>query len=238
MIIASGSAGDSRMSMSAAARGWIESLPAGTWFRSAAVPGPKHVARNVLSRLMATETPVIGRAANGIYWRQPPPCDASYGMLPTLTHAADSVLAPAGSGYADHSALSHIGWSRQTPARTTIAVPYRNLTPPGLPIGPPVRFIERSNRRRRELNWNEATLLEAARSSGPADYSDWDHAMWCLTEANGWMKQDAPIRRDLLLWAARGEPQARSWPAGEGDRSFEAVICRLDESLPALLGPA
>ena len=235
MSLTSGSTQDGRLSMSGVARGWIQSLPAGTWFRSAAVPGPKHVVRNVLSRLMTTDTPIIGRVANGIYWRQPPPSDAGYGTLPTLTHSADSVLAPAGSGYADYSALSHIGWSRQTPVRTAIAVPYRNLTPPTLPIGPPVRFIERSNRRRRDLNWNEATLLEAARSSGAADFSDWDHAMWCLTQANGWMKQDAHIRKEALLWAAQGEPEARSWPSGTGERSFDAVVSMLARSLPAVL---
>ena len=48
------------LSLSGAARGWIESLPAGTWFRTTAVPGPRHVVRNVLSRLLSDVTPIIG----------------------------------------------------------------------------------------------------------------------------------------------------------------------------------
>lgn len=229
---------DGGISLSAVARGWIQDLPAGTWFRSDAVPGPRHVVRNVLSRFMATNQPIIGRVANGIYWRQPPPADPGYGVLPTLTHSADSVLAPVGSGYAGLCALSHVGWSRQVPYRTTIAVPYRNRTPPQMPVGPPVLFSERSNTRRRSLNWNEATLLDAAKSAGFADYSDWDHAMWCLTDASGWMKDGEPIRKDLLLWAAQSEPVSRGRSRGEGDKSFVAVMSRLAVGLPSVLGGA
>lgn len=192
--------------------------------------------RNVLSRLLAADLPIIGRAARGIYWRQLPPTARRYGSLPVLNDGSDSILAPAGSSYAGFCALSRIGWSTQMPYCTTFAVPYRNLTPPELPLGPPVRFEERSNLRRRSLNWNEANLLEAARSAAAADYRGWGHAMWFLTEANGWMKQDEPIRRERLLWAAEAEPPGRKWPyGGEGARAFDAVIARLAGDLPELL---
>ena len=226
----------SRMSMSGAARGWIERLPAGAWFRTGAVPGPRHVVRNVLSRLLSAPLPIIGRAARGIYWRQPPPAARRYGELPLLNSEADAVLAPPGACYADFGALSHIGWSTQMPYRTVIAVPYRNLTPPVPPVGPPVAFVERSNERRRSLNWNEANLLEAAKSAGAADFHDWDHALWLLTEANGWMKQGEPIRRQMLLWSAETEPGGRRWPSGgEGDRAFAAVMGRLSDRLPDIV---
>ena len=230
------SAGVGRQSLSRIAREWIENLPSGTWFRTTAVPGPRQIARNILSRLMSADLPIIGRAARGVYWRQPPPADRQYGKVPIFTEAADSVLAPPGSSYAGFCALSRIGWSTQVPYRTTIAVPYRNITPPKMPVGPPMRFVERSNTRRRDLNWNEANLLEAARSALRADYHNWDHAMWLLTEANGWMKQGEPIRKDLLLWAAETEPLERGWAGCEhSDKSFGAIIARLSVDLPDLV---
>ena len=227
---------DGHPSMSSVARHWIEGLPSGTWFRSAAVPGPGHVVRNVLSRLMGTSLPIIGRAARGIYWRQPPPADSGYGPMPLVLDEAISVLASPGSCYARFGALSRIGWSTQMPCRTILAVPYRNLTPPVLLVGRPVRFEERSNTRRRSLNWNEANLLEAARSARRADYHNWDHAVWLLTEANGWMKQGEPIRKEMVLWAAETEPLEREWQCdGKDDKSFDAVIARLSDDLPDLV---
>ena len=222
-------------SASSIAREWIGGLPAGTWFRSAAVPGERHVVRNVLSRLMAADKPIIGRFAPGIYWRQHPPRHPAYGKTPILTRSADSVLAPPGSGYASWNALRHVGWCRQVPYRTTIAVPYRNRLPPPSPCGPPVRFVERHNKRRRDLNWNEATVLEAALSAGPFDCHSWEHAMSYFDWANGWMKSGAPIRREALLWAAETERPPRKWPAGEGSNSFEAVIGRLAADLPDIV---
>lgn len=224
-----------RGSASSAARAWIEALPAGTWFRSAAVPGERHVVRNSLSRLMAADAPIIGRVAPGIYWRQHPPRDPRYGKVPILTHSADSVLAPPGSGYAGRNALHRIGWCRQMPYRTAIAIPYRNLAPPPSPSGPPVVFVERHNKRRRNLNWNEATLLEAAMSSGPYDCKSWDHAMSYFDWANGWMKQGMPIRKDVFLWAANAENPPTKWPAGEGYNSFDSVIGRLAADLPDIV---
>ncbi|MCY3893961.1 MAG: hypothetical protein OXF65_11780 [Acidimicrobiaceae bacterium] len=130
--------------MSAAARDWIVRLPAGTPFRTGAVPGPRHVDHNVLVRLSAAEQPIIGRAARGVYWRQPPLASHSYGR-------------------------------------------------------PPLRFEERSNLRRRSLNWNEANLLEAAKCARKADYHNWEHAMWLLTEASGWMKRGEQISLDEAI---------------------------------------
>lgn len=77
----------------------------------------------------------------------------------------------------------------------TLAVPYPTLTHPALPIS--ARFVERSNTRRRSLNWNEANLLEATKSAAAADHHSWEHAMWLLTEANGRMKPCEPIRKHV-----------------------------------------
>lgn len=229
-------AGVGHQSLSGAVRSWVESLPAGTWFRTSAVPGPRHVVRNVLSRLVSGATPIIGRAARGIYWRQPPPAARRYGSMPLVLDEAASVLGPPGSCYADFGALSLIGWSTQMPYRATLAVPYRNLTPPALPVSAPVGFVERSNMRRRSLNWNEANLLEAAKSAAAADWHSWEHAMWLLTEANGWMKQCEPIRKQMLMWAAETEPTRRTWPGGgEGDKAFDAVMARLSDGLPHIV---
>lgn len=222
-------------SESAAVCAWIERLPAGTWFRSAAVPGGRHLAGNILARLLAEPQPIIGRACRGIYWRQPPPVSPLYGKVPLLTGDAVSVLGPPGSGYAQFGALNLIGWSTQKPYRIILAVPYRNLTPPRLGRVSP-EFVERSNRRRRDLNWNEANLLEAARFTAWADYHSWDHAMWLLTETNGWMKQGAPIRKQRVLWAAETEPRSRGSVLSESEnRRFADTLARLERDLPDLV---
>ncbi len=85
------------------------------------------------------------------------------------------------------------------------------------------------------MNWNEATLLEAALSSGAADYRDWDQAMQYLGEANGWMKQGMPIRREVFLWVSAAENPPSEWPAGQGYNSFRSVIDRLAANLPEIV---
>lgn len=124
------------------------------------------------------------------------------------------------------------------PYRTTVAVPYRNLTPPECPLGPPLTFAYRSNQRRRELNWNEATLLEAALRSHLADYHNWDHAMWLLLESNGWMQRRFPIRRSQFLWAAETEPPPDGKAGSYQDSAFRSVMTRLASDMPeSILAP-
>jgi len=224
-------------SHAAAARSWIENLPAETWFRTAAVPGPRPIVRNELTRLLKTDTPIIGRAARGLYWRQLPPADALYGRRPRISESIMPLLAPPGGSYAGVCALSRLGWSTQKPHRTTFAVPYRNLTPPTLPdSGPPFRFAERSNRRRRLLNWNEANVLEASAQASRADFHDWEHAMWLLTEMNGWMKRGDPVRKERLLWAAETEPPSRGSVLSSADnRAFAEALRGLARDLPDVM---
>lgn len=215
------------------ARAWIVDLQPGTWFAVPAVPGPKHVVNNLLHRMMGEDRPIIGRVSRGLYWRQHPPVSAMYDQVPLLVPSCRSAIAPPGSGYADYCALNTVGWSTQVPARTTVAVPYRNLTPPKLPSrGLEFAYAHRPNERRRDLNWNEATLLEAARAFGASDCRSWDSAMRSILHGNGRMKPNTPINRDRLLWAAETEAFRPRWPAGEGDKSFEAVISRLGDDLP------
>ena len=188
--------------------------------------------RTTLHRLMSEDLPIIGRDAPGVYWRQFSPADRRYGHPPVLTDNFVAVYCPLGSGYASWSALLAIGWCKQVPARHLVAVSRRNLKMP-TPLGQPtLKFIERHNRRRRELNWSEVTLLEAAKCHGPVDYHRWDHAMERLTTNKTWLLPAAPVSKTKLLWAAETEPAAKKWPAGQGDNSFDAVMARLQADMP------
>ncbi len=150
-----------------------------------------------------------------------------------LDYLAHSVIAPQGSGYAGICALHHIGWTTQVPVKTTIAVPYRNLTVPDFNGSPSPRFVERHNKRRRKLNWNEATLLEAALHLEFANYATWEEAMWSFNWATGWIKQGLPIRKKIFLWAAQGEPQPKkSVGVIKEWQSFDALMARLEADLP------
>ena len=215
------------------AREWVTSLQPDTWFSVPAVPGPQHVVNTLLHRMMAEERPIIGRASRGLYWRQHPPVSGMYGQVPVLVPPPHSAMAPPGSGYADWCALNAVGWSTQVPARTLVAVPHRNLKPPKMPLkGLEFAYAHRPNERRRDLNWNEATLLEAARAFGASDCRSWDAAMRSILHHNGRMKPNTPINRDRLLWAAETEVFKPRWPTGEGDKSFDAVMSRLGSDLP------
>ena len=215
------------------ARAWIIDLQPGTWFAVPAVPGPKHVVNNLLHRMMGEDRPIIGRVSRGLYWRRHPPVSGMYDQVSLLVPSCHSAIAPPGSGYADYCALNIVGWSTQVPARTAVAVPYRDLVPPRMPSkGLEFAYSHRHNKRRRDLNWNEATLLEAARAFGASDRRSWDSAMRSILHDNGRMKPNTPINKDRLLWAAETEAIKPRWPAGEGDKSFEAVMGRLGADLP------
>ena len=215
------------------ARAWIADLQPGTWFSVPAVPGPKQVVNALLYRMMAEGRPIIGRVSRGLYWRRHPPISGMYDQVPVVVPCLHSAMTPPGSGYADWCALNTVGWSTQVPARTVVAVPYRNLVPPKMPSrGLELAYIHRPNRRRCRLNWNEATLLEAARAFGASDCRSWDAAMQSILHNNGRMKPNTPINRDRLLWAAETEVFKPRWPSGEGDRAFGAVMSRLGSDLP------
>ena len=227
----------SYMSASSETREWVEGLPADTWFRGSAVPHKSTVVRSVLSRLLNEPDPIIGRASHGVYWRQRPPRDPWYGKLPSVTANVWAMLSPDGAGYARANALWQVGWATQVPIRPVVAVPYRNLTPPVLSRGPTPVFQVRYNLRRRELNWNEATLLEAAQSFVFASRRPWKYLLERAAHP-GWMVRGAPIRKKMLLWAAETEPPPKRALRTSGDRSFEAVMARLERDLPDIMESA
>jgi len=210
---------------------WIVDLPGGTWFKASSVPGPRSAVYTMLHRMLAEPSPIVGRAARGIYWRQHPPEHILYGALPTTPVAV--AVAPAGSGWSDWSALSALGWTTQLPLRYSVAVPVRGIKPPAMfrqgitPI-----YVYRPSRRRLELNWGEATLLDAARSFGASDCLSWDHAMTNLRSVSVERLGDSIVEKDKVMWAAETERFVSRWPAGEGPYSFSAVIGRLRSDMP------
>lgn len=207
------------------------SLRAGTWFKASWVPGPRGAVHTMLHRMLSEPYPIIGRAARGIYWRQYPPEHILYGLMPSTPVAV--AVAPAGSGWSDWSALVALGWTTQHPVQQSVAVPVRGLTPPKMPHrGVTPVYVFRPNQRRLELNWGEATLLDAARSFGGSDCLSWDHAMQNLIETGTEALADTIIEKDKVMWAAETERFVPRWPAGEGPRSFGAVIEKLQADMP------
>lgn len=219
------------------ARGWILNLPAGTWFSVPAVPAPKRVVNNLLSRMLAEERPVIGRAARGLYWRQHPPATGRHGRPPRRDVACLSVACPQGSGYADWDALFALGWSTQMPARTIIATPHRNLKPPTMRLpGEQWTYLHRPNQRRRDLNWNEATLLEGASAFAAASHGTWEEKIGRLIngECPG-LKPYTMISMRKVERVAETEKALHRWPAGEDDLGVRHVIGRLVADLPEVV---
>ena len=221
------------------AREWIVALPSRTWFKVSAVPGPKQLVNDLVKRLLAEDRPIIGRAARGLYWRQPPSYSRLYGRVPSLEPYPRHywAAAPPGSGYADWNALQALGWSTQVPVQVHVAVPVRNLTPPKMPSKVEnVIYKHRPNPRRRCLNWNEATLLEGARSFGGADPRLMEYAIPRVIDGNWSSKPRTPISKKRLLWAAEAERVGSEWPAGEGEKSFDAIMAWLASELPDVIG--
>ncbi len=216
-----------------AAREWIVGLPVGTWFTVPAVPAPKQIVNDLIKRLLADAPSIIGRAARGLYWRQPPSISSLHGLVPRINSSFYWAAAPPGSGYADWNALLALGWGTQVPVQVEIAVPIRNLVPPRMPLkGEEVGYKHRPNPRRRDLNWNEATLLEGARSCGAADPRLWGSAISGIVEGNWKYKPRTPINKERLLWAAESERADSKWPAGKGEMSFGSVVSMLASDLP------
>ena len=224
------------LSAAGAARAWIAALPPFTLFRTDAVPSRTTVVRSLLTRMLAEDRPIVGRAIRGLYWRQPPPVHPSYGRPPASAVRMAQAYLPPGSGLSGPSALEATRWSTQVPVCNTFAVLRRGLTPPDLP-GRGTRCVVRSNYRRAELTWHEVTLLEACLAFGLSDCRDWSHAMDNLLECLPVRGGSSPlVRRDAVLWAAETERSRRDpLLAPDSDKGFDAVIRRLGEDLPERL---
>lgn len=191
-------------SESAEARDWITGLEPGTWFWSQDVPGRRDIAHPVLSRLSNDEASGVQRIAKGLYWRGWPENHEFAYMSPNYTIAA-MLLAGPGAGLADADALHVLRWTTQVPCKALIST----LDAPPKPPHSTVVYKPRGNRRRVELNWSEVTILEALGFfwyteepwheclSGVSDGSAMDRLPW-----------RAPIRSDMLRWAAETEDGA------------------------------
>ena len=226
----------------ATAREWITQLPPGTWFKAYAVPGSSDATRMLLTRLLREPVPIIGRAARGVYWRQRPPRDPLYGRQPWPSEALWSVVSPPGSGYASLNAVHRVGWATQVPVTTLIAVPWRNVSPSVPQRWETPRFVFNANLRRRDLNWNEATLLEAAMEGPPVveHPSVKPNPWWYRLErllSPGWMVSGSDIRKEALLWAAETERPKRGSAALKAclQQKFEATMAQLESDLPPVV---
>lgn len=188
----------------------------------------------MLHRMLAKQAPIIGRAAHGVYWRRHRVGHILHDTMPATPVA--EAIAPQGSGWASWSALAALSWSTQRATRHMVGVPVRGLRPPAMPYAgiTPV-YLYRPNRRRLELTWGEATLLDAARSFGGSDCYSWDHAMECLSAVSAEALAGTCIDRTKVMWAAETERFRPRWPAGDGDKSFAAVIDRLRSDMPERL---
>ena len=214
-----------------ASQDWIVNLPAGTWFKASSVPGPRGAVYTMLHRMLAESYPIVGRAARGVYWRRHPPEHILYGSMPITSVAV--AVAPAGSGWAEWSALSAFSWSTQHAIRHIVGVPVRGVKPPTMAhSGITPIYVFRPNRRRLELTWGEATLLDAARSFGGCDCRSWDDAMERLVGGRSASLAGAHIAKDKVMWAAETERFVPRWPSGNGVKSFDAVIDRLKADMP------
>ena len=201
------------------------------WFKPSSVPGPRNAVYVMLHRMLKEELPIIGRAGRGIYWRQHPPDHMLYGYPPTQSVAF--VVAPQGSGWADFSALSTLGWTTQVPSRLAVAVTVRGLKPPAMhDKGRTPIYKYRPNGRRLELNWGEATLLDAARSFAASDCPTWDYAMERLVSVHPSSVDDSTIEKDKVLWAATTERFIQKWVEKGTYYSFASVVDRLKADMP------
>ena len=198
-------------SQSARVRGWVEDLPASSFFRLGDIPDvTPGVAAKALSEMVGAEEGVE-RVAQGCYIRTTPDSCwinyASYAMQ----------YAGPGSGYGSLSALSKLRWAWQSPVKTQIAVVGRT---PRVKF-PYCEFQARSNHNRRGLTWAEITVLEGLRTGRFGDFPWGDALDFYLSGTSlSSMGLGAVVRRDALLEAGSKE---MSLPAIYYERLRELV---------------
>ncbi len=135
-------------------RAVVASAPAGSFIRSADVPGSRAAVNTAMSRLAAAGE--LLRVHHGLYWKG---VNTRFGAgRPGLVDVAIAVAGPDGAGPSGWSAAQALGLSTQVPAEPEVAV----AGP--VPSFEGVRFHKRNNLARRDLGFWEIALLEALRS--------------------------------------------------------------------------
>lgn len=138
-----------------AARDWVISRPAGTYFTTADVPGTPGSVDSMLSRLASPDGP-IQRVRQGVYWRKG--ASTRFGSAKPDPAQIALIAAGAGAGPAGASAANSIGLSTQVPRQPHVAVVGR--APKGLRG---VRITARANPHRVKLTPTEVAVLESVR---------------------------------------------------------------------------
>lgn len=163
-------------------RAWIESLPAGTFFRSADVPARSPgAAATFLAREAAKPSPqsICRRVAANLY--QVPHRDSrGYAKEPPYLDIARALTGP-GCGLSGHAAGRYVGWLTHVTAEpATVAVVGEPTTRAPLAT---LRLRPRSNHRRRELAPIEVTYIEAVSGYDRCAEMNWSDAV-ALAAAN------------------------------------------------------
>ena len=158
---------------------------------------------STLARVAADPEHPVVRVARGFYckrWHEIWPAECRLDFVDP--HLGALRCGGAGAGPANWQALNLVGWTAQHPWRNDFGCVGR---PPRSAWGH-TQFVQRSNGRRRELNWAEVTLLEALRMFDHSDL-DWDAALDTVSSGDyfGRLRYDAEVDAERLRWAAVGE---------------------------------
>ena len=188
-------------SESAEARNWIVGLEPGTWFWSRNVPGRREIVYPVLSRLHRDEASGVVKVAHDLYWRGWDEGDECFSRRPNYGVGA-VLLAGAGAGFADWTALNKLRWTTQRPCKVLVSV----LGKPPKPPHPTVVYRSNKNQRRSDLNWTEVTILEAV-SVGWMTEEPWQECMEMFRRGISMrsLPWHVPVCAEKLRWAAETE---------------------------------
>ena len=148
---------------------YLREAPVGTFLTVGDLPGSPAAARQCLAREDRDPYGLVSRVAHGLYWRadhyDPPKVTRNGKTFTKTTPSPTAVamhMAGPGCGWTGYDALRQFRLTTQIPAQLWLAVVGR---PPQSPKrkGPKIRFFGRANEMRRELTFEEVTLLEALR---------------------------------------------------------------------------
>ena len=175
----------------AAARDALDALaatPVETFVKASDLPVCPAAARRCLAREAADPRGMVLRVGHGLYWRarlRDRPFTASVGpyrgvaqtkVEPSAAQIADLYSGP-GTGITGIEALRKYGMTQQISSELWLAVVGRAPRPPA---GRRIKLVGRGNERRKELSYEEVTLLEAIRSYPETrQVQPWNRATVC-----------------------------------------------------------